>query len=204
MCVSATLNAKSGPDAPSCRGTRIRFERRVILLRATPRGAEIHPVGGLLWSTLDERLGHRNGLGEALGELQAGVEHHARLEIAGRPREHRTGLGFGLCVFALGQQLTGSFDGCGGRSGSVHVATPYEEKGRVANTTRPFGGQSTSRSDQNLYVAEMAYLRPNVSYVFTSVFALVTLFWYSIGGCSSDRFVPVSDTLMLSLNWYPK
>jgi hypothetical protein len=55
-------------------------------------------------------------------------------------------------------------------------ATPYEEKGRVANTTRPFRGQSTSRQDQNLYVAEMPYLRPNVSYVFTSVFALVTLF----------------------------
>ncbi len=59
-------------------------------------------MGGLLWSTLDERLGHRNGLGVALGELQAGVEQHASLGIAGRPREHCAGLSFGLRVFALG------------------------------------------------------------------------------------------------------
>jgi hypothetical protein len=126
------------------RGTRIRLERRVVLLCPTSCGAEIHPVRGFLWCALDERLGHRDGLAEALGELQAGIEHHAGSKIARRPREHRTRLGLGLRVFALGQQLTGAFDGCGRRSGSVHGATPYEEKGRVANATRPFRGQTTS------------------------------------------------------------
>ena len=106
-----------------CRCTGIGFERRIVLLRAAARRAEIHPVGGFLWSALDERLGHGNGFAVALGELQAGIEQHARVEVAGRTREHGPGFGFGLRVLALGQQLTCTFDGCGGEAESSR-ATP--------------------------------------------------------------------------------
>ena len=125
--------------------------------------------------SLDANLAEaHNNIGEALGEQQARVEDHARAEITGRSCEHCTRLGFGLRMFAFGEELACAFDGC--RSSGIHGRHPNKRRAAWQTPRGPSEVIPTSGQDQNLYVAEIEYRRPSVSYVFTSVFALVTLF----------------------------
>jgi hypothetical protein len=177
-----------------CGGSREGVDGGIESLQAATGVAEVDPVRTLVGLLQREAIEDLFRLAEAAATQQRGAEESKRARVLGLKPKRVAAQCLGGFELVAAERLRGALnEGFDVRFGGRHVRHS-KEKGRVVRTTRPL---IFSRSaDQNFWLTLSQKRRPCVSYVCTSVFALVTLFWYRIGGCLSPRFCTPNCTLV--------